>query len=66
MRGQNLGKGPKMSRGHQQTMKKELRMVTGQQSIEPEAPYGLIQAWPIQHLLSPYKLGNGEHKNGKM
>lgn len=62
MGGQNLGKRPKMSRGHQQTIKKDFGLVTSQQSVEPEAPCGLIQSWNIQHLLSPYRLRNGDTK----
>lgn len=65
MGGQNLGKGPEISRGHQQTIKKELGLGTSQWSVEPEAPHGFIQSWNIQHLLSPYRLGYGDTKMKK-
>ena len=62
MGGQNLGKGPKRSRRHQQTIKEELGLGTSQWSVAPEAPYGLAQSWSIQHLVSPYRLRYGGTK----
>lgn len=59
MGGQNLGKGPEPSRGHQQTIKEELDLTSSQQFVEPETPCGHIQSWYIQHLLRPSRLGGG-------
>lgn len=58
--GQNRGKGPKMSRGHQQTINTALGLLISQQSVEPEVPCGFIPSWNVQHLLSLYRLGDAD------
>lgn len=62
MRGQNPGKGPKMSRGAPAGGAGGVGVISSQQSVESEVPNGLIQSWHIQHLLSPYRPGNGDTK----